>query len=46
MSMGLRIAIVGVIVLIALGGIMVYLAQAVQPEVETTVEIIPNDTLK
>lgn len=46
MSMGFRMIIVGVVLLIAFSGIVVYLAQTVQPEVETTVEIIPNDKLK
>lgn len=46
MSTWLRIIIAGIVVLIALVGGMVYLAQAVQPEVETTVEIISNDTFK
>ncbi len=42
MSIGIRLAIVGVIIVIVLSGAVAYLAQAVQPEREITVEIIPN----
>jgi len=43
MSMGVRLAIAGVMVVIVIIGSVFYLAQAVQPERETTVEIIPNE---
>ncbi len=42
----MRIAVIGLLILIGLAGAVVYLGQAVQPERETTVEIIPNDKLK
>ncbi|MGC6512063.1 MAG: hypothetical protein ACON4J_04790 [Parvibaculales bacterium] len=46
MSTGVRLAIAGVIAVIVMIGAVVYLAQAVQPERETTVEIIPNETFQ
>lgn len=39
----MRIAIGAVILLITLIGVTVYMAQAIQPEIETTVEIIPPE---
>ena len=41
--MAARLIIAGVLSLVVLAGITLYLAQAIQPEVETVVEIIPND---
>ncbi|MGC6472813.1 MAG: hypothetical protein ACON4W_08050 [Parvibaculales bacterium] len=46
MSMGVRLAIAGVIAAIVMIVAVAYLAQAVQPERETTVEIIPNETFQ
>ena len=39
----MRIAISAVVLLVTLIGITVYMAQAIQPEIETTVEIIPSE---
>ena len=41
----MRIAIGAVVLLVTLVGITVYMAQAIQPEIETTVEIIPSEKL-
>ena len=41
--MGLRNIIIMIAVIAAFVGIMLYLAQAVRPNSETVVEIIPND---
>tara|TARA_A200000113_G_scaffold15309_1_gene13733 strand:+ start:372 stop:503 length:132 start_codon:yes stop_codon:yes gene_type:complete len=41
----MRIAIGAVVLLVTLIGITVYMAQAIQPEIETTVEIISSEKL-
>ena len=41
----MRIAVGAVVLLVTLIGIIVYMAQAIQPEIETTVEIIPSEKL-
>jgi len=41
--MNLRNIIITIAVLVAFAGIMLYLAQAVRPNSETVVEIIPNE---
>ena len=41
----MRIAIGAVVMLVTLIGITVYMSQAIQPEIETTVEIIPSEKL-
>lgn len=46
MSTGVRLAIAAVIIVVVTILGVVYLAQAVQPERETTVEIIPNETFQ
>ncbi len=41
----MRIAIGAVVLIVTLIGITVYMAQAIQPEIETTVEIISSEKL-
>ena len=41
----MRIAIGAIVLLVTLIGITVYMAQAIQPEIETTVEISPSEKL-